>query len=146
MFSAGILPYDGEHFLLGKQNGGWTTFSGKSKAGETPNDTAIREFAEETAGVFPEIDIAGVQPLVTHTPRGFAFYLFCVRVPRNPEHSTAFLHRRSLTLSPDYREMQQVAWIHVADLERTPLRTAFRVDLPKILSIIEKAAVVTVER
>lgn len=62
--SYGVLLYkyeDGEHkYLLGKipQGNSWTVFKGLPEDGETPDQTAIREFTEETSIPFPFEDFS----------------------------------------------------------------------------------------
>lgn len=63
--SFGILLYkeaeEGEYtFLLGKipQGNAWTVFKGLPDDGETPHQTAIREFREETSIPFPFDDLS----------------------------------------------------------------------------------------
>jgi len=136
MFSAGILPYDGDYIFVGLQAEGWTTFSGKSKIAETPVNTAIREFCEETAGLFSVLDvkevISDVKPIVMSTPRGYCFYLYCVNIKRDTEHASRFETLRNSQTRPESLEMREVEWIKIDELEHKRLRNAFRSDYLKI--------------
>ena len=52
MFSSGIIPVIKEngkiYVLLGEDDSGWSAFAGSQDLDETPQDTAFREFHEET--------------------------------------------------------------------------------------------------
>lgn len=66
---AGILPYaihnDKLYFLLGRENPGsdpkknnlFSDFGGGTEKNETPEQTAFREFTEETMGIYEHLDI-----------------------------------------------------------------------------------------
>ena len=50
---AGIVPIIGYTALLGQDyENYWSSFSGKQEIGETPPQTAIREFNEETSNMW----------------------------------------------------------------------------------------------
>jgi len=70
---SGIIPYSSvklengtteTYFLIGKSHtedgwegsGKWTSFGGKPEGNETPKETAVREFYEETMGFFNDKD------------------------------------------------------------------------------------------
>ena len=61
-FAAGIIPYTffngNVYFLLGleKSNNKWSGFVGGSEIGETPQQTALREFHEETTMSFLKLN------------------------------------------------------------------------------------------
>lgn len=94
MYSAGIVPCvrgpTGQGLvLIGRETQSqlWSGFAGKSEPGvdATPLDTALREFDEETCGVFgPEVlstlrenpERYLIEHIQTCTPRGFVFHLY----------------------------------------------------------------------
>jgi hypothetical protein len=90
MLSAGIIPYTLIHgkmyFLLGYERKSWSGFIGSSENEETPIQTAIREFNEETALIFNEYTpiieekVTKAVPIVFLSPKGekgaFIFYRF----------------------------------------------------------------------
>ncbi len=78
-YGAGVTVYDRKgNILLGRQRGRWSSFSGKSKRGETPSETARRECNEETLFAMSErVDVVDLgRALVTTTPKGGRFYMF----------------------------------------------------------------------
>ena len=73
-FAAGIVLYknipNGVSFLLGKEtsNKKWSGFVGGSEDYETPIETALREFNEETALTFIDYYSYFLNALKTHQP------------------------------------------------------------------------------
>ena len=89
-FAAGIIPYiHGPQFLLGleKSNNKWSGFVGGSETGETPIETALREFNEETCMIFKDHEaffyskLTTTQPVIETTPSGKIVYLWFIKCP-----------------------------------------------------------------
>ncbi len=124
--NAGILPYSVEsgevRVLLGfdGENQHWNDFVGVCTPGETPVQTAAREFVEETRGAFEMSDIAlrlqGAAPINVGPTRIFILEI--------PEISAQQLDR--LTRSRN-SEKTAYCWVRLTDLlqsvdERGPRR------------------------
>lgn len=81
--AAGILAYteDNEVLLVKEERAGrvnWGFPGGRIEKGETPLETALREFHEETAHIFEKKDLE-IQADVIYYDCGY--YLFIMRVP-----------------------------------------------------------------
>lgn len=141
---AGVVVHDGAgHVLLGLQRDGWSSFAGKGEAGETPEQTAVRECGEETLFVLQDRLPALGPPIMTSvTPRGVAFHLFEAKVPHDSmlptrfdavRRSQRFLHVKGC------RETRHVRWFRVDRLHEVRLRPSFRTDLGCIVAALTAA-------
>ncbi len=98
--NAGVLPYSREsgevRVLLGfdPDPGAWADFVGVCTPGETPSDTAAREFVEETREAYPANDVLtrlrSLEPVEIGPTR-----IFLLEVPEIP---AARLNRLDATL------------------------------------------------
>ena len=79
--------------LLGRESNGyseqghnWDTFGGgREDADKTPKDTAIREFDEETMGVFGDMDWVRDHLLPVHAHlKSTDHYIYILRMPHDP--------------------------------------------------------------
>lgn len=137
MHSAGVLPYSADvRVLVGSQRRQWTSLAGTARPGETPIETAAREFHEETAGLFG-VDvvkdrIAAVEPLVSITPSGRSFYLFCIRMSPNDAHAAEHRRLRLASVQASHLEMDEIRWIALDELRGHALRGPFRRDFARI--------------
>lgn len=85
--AAGILPYcpETKRFLIAKRGpkinnpNVWANFGGKASTGESPVQTAIREFREES-GYRGKVKLSSPKP-TTNKNDGFVFYNFIGEVP-----------------------------------------------------------------
>lgn len=50
-----LLGHYGGPFWANRDQGAWTVFKGRSNPGETPHETAVREFQEETGWELPSV-------------------------------------------------------------------------------------------
>lgn len=128
--SAGILPICKNQILLGKEHRGWSAFGGKSEEGETPNVTAMREFKEETAGIFQQVKVDSNSCVVeTSTPRGFPFFLFLIEFPHaDKQVNDEFQRKRKLTNDKREKEKKNIEWIDISDVTKLRLSSSFAMD------------------
>ncbi len=134
MYSAGILPYCNEFVLIGREERGWSGFSGKCESGETPKETAVREFNEETAHIFKGVKISkNTICISTSTPKKYKFYLYLVKFDNyDTELNSIFLKSRVSTTNPAEKEKTELKWVHLDDIGSLDLSQAFRKDLKDI--------------
>ena len=127
-FAAGIIPYtffNGTiYFLLGleRSNNKWSGFVGGSETGETPQQTALREFHEETTMSFLKLNDYIIEtlkltlPVIEKTKTGKKVYLWFVRFP--PELNQADFHKNQLkTNEPTLKEKSDITWFSLAQIE-----------------------------
>jgi 8-oxo-dGTP pyrophosphatase MutT (NUDIX family) len=128
-YCAGVLPYtrfnNNVYFLLGKsrRSGRLITFSGKnSEFDATREDTAAREFFEETLGSV--IDRNTTMTLLqrcetvleSRTPRGQPCYTYVVEIPFRKHYALCFTKTRGFLEAiqmrgPEYLEMVDIKWV-----------------------------------
>jgi len=146
--SAGVLPHCGRFVLLGleqSKGGGWSAFSGKGRRGESAEETARREFLEETCHAFDASLTDGMRELVrSSTPSGGLFVLFGVELPSRCSLDR-FYSNREASADRYCREKTKVEWF---DLDRlpSPLRPCFASELPRIRGALLGGEVVHAER
>ena len=134
-------------FLLGKQQvgGGWSSFSGKLREGETVEEGALREFTEETLGIFghatQDLRRSIHQRRVTHgatTPSGGEFTLFCV--PCFPSSDPTAEQRRYAEAKDKVEggeaEKAEIRWVRWADLQSIKLRRGFKEESRAIVGLV----------
>lgn len=128
--NAGVLPYSrasGEiHVLLGFDPGAgaWADFVGVCTPGETPPDTAAREFVEETREAYPVNDVLtqlhSIEPVEIGPTR-----IFLLEVPEISAVRISRLTRSRNSEKTDY------CWVPlVALLESIDNRGASRAEVP----------------
>ncbi len=128
--NAGVLPYSREsgevRVLLGfdPDPGAWADFVGVCTPGETPSDTAAREFVEETREAYAVNDVLtrlrSREPVVIGPTR-----IFLLEVP---EISAARLNRRSRSRNS---EKTNYCWVSLVTLlESIDNRGANRAEVP----------------
>ena len=143
--SAGVIVHDGEgKVLLGLHRDGWTSFAGKGEGGETPRETALREFAEETLFVLGDRLHVDAAPAVTSlTPSGRAFYMFSARTPHDTSLEEDFervRQSRRYASTEGCDETCALRWFDADELSRVRVRPSFRADLDRILATVLPSA------
>jgi 8-oxo-dGTP pyrophosphatase MutT (NUDIX family) len=127
-FAAGIIPYtifnNEIYFLLGleKSNNKWSGFVGKSEPGETPKQTAIREFNEETALIFNNISLENAkEPVIDITGTGKIVYLWFIEFPQNllNVNFNDTLKRNQKKLGKHFNEKSKLSWISLHSIKQS---------------------------
>ena len=147
MNSAGILPVIKEngkiYMLLGKDLGGWSGFSGGQDGDETPQETAFREFHEETIGIFPDVDISFLQRNCFHvhnakTPTGKIFVMYLVDFSSLDTKNTTYDFHTAFekTVRVCEREKTSVQWVEISNVFKRKLRFAFYKDIDAFIKVI----------
>jgi 8-oxo-dGTP pyrophosphatase MutT (NUDIX family) len=122
-FAAGIVPYitieNKKYFLVGleKSNNYWSGFVGKSEKNETIQETALREFNEETACIFQE-DLEDIKKLLLNsTPvmdisgTGKNVYIYFLEFPvESQEKIKYFINSKASIEDPCYHEKSILRW------------------------------------
>lgn len=141
--SAGVVVHDGNgRLLLGLQRDGWSSFAGKGETGETPRQTALREFGEETLFLFGDdrLDVSHTPLTVSTTPRGRTFYLYDAVTRHDPGLAQTFDALRSSKRYHEWkgcRETEKIGWFPVHTLSTLRLRPSFRQDLAGIVAALQ---------
>ena len=121
-FAAGIIPYTEfkgkTYFLLGleRSNNKWSGFVGGSEQGETPRQTAIREFNEETAMIFKYNGNLANPPIIEKTTTGKTVYLWFVRFPYLMNYSQFYINQQLLN-DRHYKEKSELRWFSLSEIE-----------------------------
>lgn len=140
---AGVIVHDGHgHLLLGLHRDGWTTFAGKAEPGETPQQTALREFGEETLFVLQGATLSAEPLLSSATPAGRPFYLYGVTVERDealPKAFAAVRASRRHAATPGCAETRALRWFGAAEVQKSRLRPSFRADVERIVAAVAEA-------
>jgi 8-oxo-dGTP pyrophosphatase MutT (NUDIX family) len=138
--SAGVLPFFDNKILLGREERGWSAFSGKSEGDETPLETAVREFQEETANIFADVAILETACLKSITPRGIPFFLFlsCFKTPC-VDANEQFQIQRRLTKNQREMEKRELMWVNVDDIYSIQLSKSFAMEWLRIKKLIYSA-------
>ena len=128
-YAAGVIPYtfynSNVYFLLGKasHSGRLTTFCGKNAPDDaTVEDTAAREFYEETLGAV--VDQATMRSLLSRattrlesqTPRGLPCYTYLAQIPYRKLYVQCFAKTRAFLDSirhdrAEHCEMADIKWV-----------------------------------
>ena len=150
MNSAGILPVifekDKTYILLGQEsNGSWSGFAGGQDGDETPQETAFREFHEETADIFTEVDYAFIRHNCFHvfntkTPSGKLFVMYSVDFSKLDTSNTSLQFQFALknTTNAYQREKTTIQWVEISNIFRRKLRHSFYKDIEKLLKAIKE--------
>jgi hypothetical protein len=125
LYAAGIIPFvkinSTVFYLLGKEksNGKWSGFVGNSKEEDLSIPiTAIREFNEETCGVFSEYLITinrivhKTSPVVIKKNKK-NIYIYFIEFPfyfLNNEINIKFNNFHNILKSPEYLEKDNISW------------------------------------
>ncbi len=122
-FAAGILPYitieNKYYFLLGleKSNNLWSGFVGGSEKNETIEETALREFNEETACIFEEDlhtikqQLIKTKPNTDITPSGKNVYIYFLEFPyETQEKIKDFINNKASFEDSHYHEKSILRW------------------------------------
>jgi len=126
-FAAGIIPYtiteNGIFFLLGLEKRGWSGFVGSSEPGESPIDTAIREFNEESALIFSNYQLhdklVTVSPIVEKTPTGKTVYLWFIDFPKEIIGiESQFEINKSKLNKREYHEKSKLKWFNFYEIRK----------------------------
>jgi 8-oxo-dGTP pyrophosphatase MutT (NUDIX family) len=121
-FAAGIIPYTifnkKHYFLLGleKSNRKWSGFVGKSEPGETPKQTALREFHEETKCLFHWVKDLNTPPIIDKTRTGKIVYIWFVKFPVE----TFFMDLSkfySISLPKQFEEKSELWWFNTNEIQ-----------------------------
>lgn len=122
-FAAGIIPYivteNGISFLLGLEKRGWSGFVGSSEPGETPSQTALREFNEESAMIFSTYQInLTTLPIVEKTPTGKTVYLWFINFPKEIIGiESQFELNKSKLNKREYHEKSKLKWFNFYEIK-----------------------------
>ena len=149
MNSAGILPVifekDKTYILLGQEsNGSWSGFAGSQDGDETPQETAFREFHEETAGIFDKVDYKFMMQNCFHvfntkTPSNKMFVMYSVDFSKLDTSNTSLQFQFALknTTNVYQREKTTIQWVEISNIFRRKLRHSFYKDIEKLLKAIK---------
>ena len=148
MHSAGILPVifenDKTYVLLGEEYQGWSGFSGRQDGDETPQETAFREFHEETVGIFPEVDIKFLHKNCLHfyntiTPSKKMFVMYIVDFSSIFTQDTSVKFNEALKRTNNKCEMEKtsIQWVEISNITKRKLRYTFHKDINALIKIIK---------
>ena len=124
-FAAGIIPYtiteNGIYFLLGLEKRGWSGFVGSSEPGETPPQTALREFNEESAMIFSNYKInLTTSPIVEKSPTGKTVYLWFIDFPKEIIGiESQFEINKSKLNKKEYHEKSKLKWFNFYEIKNS---------------------------
>ena len=154
MNSAGIIPVIKEngkvYVLLGEDDAGWSAFAGRQDLDETPQETAFREFHEETTNIFTDVNIEFVQRNCFHiyntmTPTGKVFTMYFVDFSKIDTTNTNSMFQKALKINVCEQEKKRLKWVEINKILKHKLRFSFYKDIKQILNIIyewEKESVI----
>ncbi len=130
-FAAGIIPYTrtrthgySKSFLLGLEtsNKKWSGFVGGQEPGETIPETAVREFNEETSGLFKDhlkqiyLQVINTVPYIDTSSTGRNVYIFFIEFNEKLDVSN-FKFIRSLESAREYREKSDLKWFSASEIK-----------------------------
>ena len=126
-FAAGIIPIkitDQIYFLLGLEtsNNKWSGFVGSSEPGETIQQTAIREFNEESCMIFKDIPITLDKFLVEKTSKGKNAYLYFVRFENLPHEiilNKSLEQNKKIYTKREYQEKKKLHWFSLTEIKKS---------------------------
>ena len=122
-FAAGIIPYtvteNGIYFLLGLEKRGWSGFVGSSEPGEIPEQTALREFNEESALIFSNYQInLTTLPIVEKSPTGKKVYLWFIHFPKEILGiEFQFEINKSKLKKKEFHEKSKLKWFNFYEIK-----------------------------
>lgn len=154
MKSAGILPVIRGHVLLGRESFAkhWSGFGGRCDDSETMLQTALREFDEESCGIFDKektkqfVNNNLINRMVSTTPKGDLFHMYVIDVDdyvrNNPKYYTmniqdTFTSLRNKETVECRKEKDYVKWIPWKHVFKYNCRRSFINDYRNVLPIIE---------
>lgn len=116
---AGIVPFmidrRGETYILlgqDKQNGRWADLGGRSEKNETPLENAMREYLEESRGVFP-IDLSSLTRVVISKHRkGLQTILFVQVLSSEDNIKIDEKFQNTIPKNKYEDELSYLKWIH----------------------------------
>jgi len=104
---------------------GYTILGGCRKEHEEPIDCAIREFTEETCGIFKTIELKTEMlrhpPLIVARSKYWAFFVNVDNLSYNMRAATSQFEQKINSaayndLPDEYKEMQSIKWVHYSML------------------------------
>jgi len=123
-FAAGIVPvtiiYNKYYFLLGleRSNNKWSGFVGGSEPGETPKETAVREFHEETKLIFENVPILLNEPsFIDRTSKGKKVYLWFVTMDYNENINSLFNSKK--IKDRHFNEKSELRYFSLSEIVRS---------------------------
>jgi len=122
-FAAGIIPYtvteNGIYFLLGLEKRGWSGFVGSSEPGEIPEQTALREFNEESALIFSNYQInLTTLPIVEKSPTGKKVYIWFIHFPKEILGiECQFEINKSKLKKKEFHEKSKLKWFNFYEIK-----------------------------
>lgn len=152
---AGVLPYamvrGKPMFLFGKEQStndtpGWADFGGGAEGNETDRAVALREWYEETSGIFGSFTeykaLFGRGFVRTFTNASRQYTVFLVRVPYNESlvthynHMSDFFEQSALNTraTKGLFEKARMEWFGVADMRRR--KGLFRVYYREFIGLV----------
>jgi 8-oxo-dGTP pyrophosphatase MutT (NUDIX family) len=128
-FAAGIIPYtfkDNQiYYLLGLEasNNKWSGFVGGSEPGETVQQTAIREFNEETCMIFKAVPLILGEPVIETSSTGKTVYLYFVKLetvlPDETVLNKFFDENKRIYKQREYHEKKKLQWFSLPSLKKS---------------------------
>jgi 8-oxo-dGTP pyrophosphatase MutT (NUDIX family) len=123
-FAAGIIPVTIIHgkyyFLLGleRSNNKWSGFVGGSEPGETPKETAVREFHEETKLIFQNVPILLDEPsFIDLTSSGKKVYLWFITMEYNENINSLFNSKK--IKDRHFNEKSELRYFSLSEIVRS---------------------------
>ena len=130
-YAAGVIPYtvmnNNFHFLLGMEtsNRKWSGFVGGAEPNETIEQTAIREFHEETAKLFERFDkfiqkqIASKTPVIEKTATGRTVYLWFIKFPEYTlfMNLSPFHENKKILHQIQFNEKSTLRWFNLNEIK-----------------------------
>jgi len=134
-FAAGVVPYliieNQYYFLLGleRSNNKWSGFVGKSEIGETPQETALREFNEETSLLFKNnlqfvySKLNLTEPVLETTPSGNVAYIWFIHFPPHiiSMDFSEFHFNQSKIKDRHFKEKSNLRWFTLSQIRNGPI-------------------------
>jgi 8-oxo-dGTP pyrophosphatase MutT (NUDIX family) len=129
-FAAGIVPYiileNKKYFLLGleRSNNLWSGFVGGSEPNETIEQTALREFNEETARIFEEYipfiesELIKTKPTMDITSTGKNVYIYFIEFPNESQEKIKDFMDHCLE-DPCYNEKSILRFFTVDEIKKS---------------------------
>jgi len=128
-FAAGIVPYilieKEYYFLLGLEQSNclWSGFVGGREKDETIQQTALREFNEETACIFQEnlewiqTQLTQTQPKIDITSTGKNVYIYFIEFPvETQEKIKDFINSKAFLNERCYKEKSILRWFTLHEI------------------------------